>query len=216
MLQFPASHFDSVDQPRLIAIARGNAPDADAAKVALLKAHQPLLSRYVKVAPPNLREDAESAGTVGFLEALSRFDNTLGVTLGAFASMYVKGAVFRLIKAEIDYRTRLMPLPEDTANDVSAEAPRPVPRALVSEEPGFEEVHRENDLIPLKIILCEWVVGLSPDHQSLLKMHFIQGLSQSDIARATGVTRASISKKRAAILAQGKKEVKIRAFAGFD
>lgn len=73
----------------------GIEPYASQARHELLVQHAPLISGVVRrAAPPSrLRKDAEQAGVVGFLDALTRFNPERGIPLVAFAKPFVQGAV---------------------------------------------------------------------------------------------------------------------------
>src|SRR5205823_3962120 len=62
--------------------------------------------------------DAEQAARLGFLEALARYDADRGFTLGAFARLYVTGAVYRVLARDARYWVNAETLP---AYDIHSE-----------------------------------------------------------------------------------------------
>ncbi len=83
---------------------KGRSKRAVKAAELLLERHEPLMLKIIGSlgTPKCLYQDAIQAAYVGALKALRRFDPHRGVTFGAFASAYIRGAVRREVYGTID------------------------------------------------------------------------------------------------------------------
>lgn len=162
-----------------------------------LDAHRPLLAANVRWAKSvallrhgHQVEDAWQAGRLGFLEAHRRFDPNRGITLGAFAAPFVRGAVREAL--------------EDTAHfeDITT------PFELVTEENGhegggghddhegfqFEGGPDQIEIQERKAAVHRFVRSLPERQQNMVKDVFWADRSQAEVARAHGVSRKTITK----------------------
>ncbi len=83
---------------------RGRGKRAVKATKLLLKRHEPLMHRIIRSfgTSAKLYEDGMQAAYIGALKALKRFDPDRGVTFGAFASGFIKGAVREEVYGAVD------------------------------------------------------------------------------------------------------------------
>lgn len=79
----------------------------------LIIKHLPIVkmiaSKIASAFPPStdIRSDLESAGTIGLLEAIERFDPSKGIQLNTYASIRIRGAILDALRG-LDHVTRRM------------------------------------------------------------------------------------------------------------
>lgn len=176
MLRLPASDFDIYPPERLIILAQSKGPDADKARVSLLKAHTPLLLSSIRCMPQDSHEDAFAAACTAFLEALTRFDRCRGFSIGVFASKYILGAISRL-HINGSYNVAALSLVEDFG----------------CEDPKLDEFEEADQRARDIARVQTWMGSLPRKHQNLLRLKFWNGLSHVEIAKRLGVSEPAIS-----------------------
>lgn len=76
--------------------------------------------RFYAKAPPSMPQDeVEAFGWRGLAHALEKFDPSKGVSFGAFASSWVRGAILRGINREIKASPWLNPIPPNPDPDLA-------------------------------------------------------------------------------------------------
>ena len=196
MLDFTPSAYDSVPHSSLVELAQDGGPEADPATTALLRAHVPLLRLYTNKAPFDLVEDAEAEAISGFLTALARFNPAKGTTIGTYAAKFVKGSVVKFLRSELTYRNKSCSLFDETGGiDPNIDVGK--------HDLAFDQVVRYDELRPCLEAQQRWFRRLPLHHKTLIKDLFLNGLSQSDIARKMNVSRSAVSKTWAKVRASG-------------
>ena len=110
-----------------------------------LKNHMPLVRSVVDrmraSLPPTVdADDLYSVGLLGLIQAVRRFDPTLGVTFASYATMRIRGAVLDELR-RVDWMSRSLRVKAKKVTDVIAsieqKAGRPATEAEVAEELGI-------------------------------------------------------------------------------
>jgi RNA polymerase sigma factor (sigma-70 family) len=153
----------------LIRLAKsGNAP----AVIALLKSNLRLVQFYVNHCPSECREDAFSAGIVAFLEAIPRFDENRTASIGTYASKFVKGAVYK--SAASDRVRGIETAPIEVAYKIES--------SVASD-------------IDLRLTIEAWLRRQPAETRALMRLRFYEGLTQAEISRHLGISRAAVSQR---------------------
>lgn len=139
-----------------------------------LKSHMPLVRSVVDrmraSLPPHVDvEDLYSVGLLGLIQALRRFDPTLGVTFAAYATMRVRGAVLDELR-RADWMSRSLRVKAKKLTDVIAgieqRVGRPATEAEVASEIGIppeEYAALLDELRPLSYVELDSVAGEEDD-----------------------------------------------------
>ena len=193
----PANDHHQQESPShisLVAAVQSRDRGADDALATLVNAYLPLIRRHCRSVPYNLREDALSAGTEGFLRAVHRYDPSGGASLGTYASHFVRGAVLELLRQEAPWRD-LVPI--DHLEDLDGSNVHWMGA-------GSTGGQRPNpDLITIR----DWVKRQRQSVRILLSMHFYDDIPQAEIARRIGVSRAAVSQRLSRIIRRAKFEL---------
>jgi RNA polymerase sigma factor (sigma-70 family) len=198
----PASPADS-------RIANGNHKHT----VRLLADHEPLIAKQLRrskaqglIRRRHQWADARQAARLGFLEAAARFDETRGTTIGAFARLYIKGAVLEALEG--DGQQDAVTVPLDTVvpegdEDLSEEY---CSALLFDHDPVIAAEAAE-----AKAAVSAFVSTLPVPHQQIVRDVFWEGQLQADVARDRGVSRKTITKTLEKVYARGR--VALAAYA---
>jgi RNA polymerase sigma factor for flagellar operon FliA len=139
-----------------------------------LKSHMPLVRSVVDrmraSLPPHVDvEDLYSVGLLGLIQALRRFDPTLGVTFASYATMRIRGAVLDELR-RADWMSRSLRVKAKKLTDVIASIEqrvgRPATEAEVAEELGIsseEYSHLLDELRPLSYVELDSGAGEEED-----------------------------------------------------
>jgi RNA polymerase sigma factor for flagellar operon FliA len=185
-------------------------PGSDgAARDEALIALYPIVSRIAHRAaatyglPPGVEPcDLVSCGVIGLAELWVRFDPKRGVPFQAYAIPRVKGAVIDAIRAsdwvprKARQRARLTGEPVSALVSIDGDRSRGSNERSHADrlsdssvpEPGDDlmEAARRTELLGL-------LRGLPEREQTIISMHYFEGLLLQDIARSLGVTPSRIS-----------------------
>jgi RNA polymerase sigma factor (sigma-70 family) len=156
--------------------------------------------------------EAEAAAHLGILEALQRFEPSMGVSFTTFAHPFIKGAVIQAL-----YGKRYT---------LHGEALRP--STVQFDAPGAEDdcgQAAEADLLAsdpsygtesgyLQLVLSEewaevrsFVDGLPVNQREIANLHFFRGRSAVEIAAERGVSRQAVSKSLNTAFARGREQL---------
>jgi RNA polymerase sigma factor for flagellar operon FliA len=139
-----------------------------------LKSHMPLVRSVVDrmraSLPPHVDvDDLYSVGLLGLIQALRRFDPTLGVTFASYATMRIRGAVLDELR-RVDWMSRSLRVKAKKLTDVIAEIEqrfgRPATEAEVAAELGIspeEYATLLDELRPLSYVELDSVAGEEDD-----------------------------------------------------
>jgi RNA polymerase sigma factor for flagellar operon FliA len=139
-----------------------------------LKNHMPLVRSVVDrmraSLPPTIDvEDLYSVGLLGLIQAVRRFDPTLGVTFASYASMRIRGAVLDELR-RIDWMSRSLRVKAKKLTDVIAgieqKEGRPATEAEVAAELGISSEEYSallDELRPLSYVELDAVAGDEDD-----------------------------------------------------
>lgn len=139
-----------------------------------LKNHMPLVRSVVDrmraSLPPSIDvEDLYSVGLLGLIQAVRRFDPTLGVTFASYASMRIRGAVLDELR-RIDWMSRSLRVKAKKLTDVIAgieqKEGRPATEAEVAAELGISSEEYSallDELRPLSYVELDAVAGDEDD-----------------------------------------------------
>ena len=139
-----------------------------------LKNHMPLVRSVVDrmraSLPPTIDvEDLYSVGLLGLIQAVRRFDPTLGVTFASYASMRIRGAVLDELR-RIDWMSRSLRVKAKKLTDVIAgieqKEGRPATEAEVAAELGISSEEYSSlldELRPLSYVELDAVAGDEDD-----------------------------------------------------
>ena len=154
---------------------------------ALVLDHLELAARAVDRAirryglPELVREELSAAATLGLVDAASRFDPDRGATFATFAHYRISGEV-------IDHLRRTSASSEmvrESLDDEPFTSPGPEERALAAE-----------DAKRLRQALRE----LPAQERELLRAHYVDGASLTDIAQRQGLSKSWVSRLHARAL----------------
>lgn len=135
-----------------------------------LKNHMPLVRSVVDrmraSLPPTIDvDDLYSVGLLGLIQAVRRFDPTLGVTFASYASMRIRGAVLDELR-RIDWMSRSLRVKAKKLTDVIAgieqKEGRPATEAEVAAELGISSEEYSallDELRPLSYVELDAVAG---------------------------------------------------------
>ena len=139
-----------------------------------LKNHMPLVRSVVDrmraSLPPTVDvEDLYSVGLLGLIQAVRRFDPTLGVTFASYATMRIRGAVLDELR-RVDWMSRSLRVKAKKVTDIIAsieqKVGRPATEAEVAAELGISsEEYSEllDELRPLSYVELDAVAGEEDD-----------------------------------------------------
>ncbi len=139
-----------------------------------LKSHMPLVRSVVDrmraSLPPTIDvEDLYSVGLLGLIQALRRFDPTLGVTFASYATMRIRGAVLDELR-RVDWMSRSLRVKAKKLSDVIAgieqKEGRPATEAEVANELGISSEEYStllDELRPLSYVELDAVAGEEDD-----------------------------------------------------
>lgn len=139
-----------------------------------LKSHMPLVRSVVDriraSLPPTIDvEDLYSVGLLGLIQALRRFDPTLGVTFASYATMRIRGAVLDELR-RVDWMSRSLRVKAKKLTDVIAgieqKEGRPATEAEVASELGISSEEYSNlldELRPLSYVELDAVSNEEDD-----------------------------------------------------
>jgi RNA polymerase sigma factor for flagellar operon FliA len=139
-----------------------------------LKNHMPLVRSVVDrmraSLPPTVdADDLYSVGLLGLIQAVRRFDPTLGVTFASYATMRIRGAVLDELR-RVDWMSRSLRVKAKKVTDVIAsieqKAGRPATEAEVAEELGISSEEYSallDELRPLSYVELDAVAGEEDD-----------------------------------------------------
>ena len=139
-----------------------------------LKSHMPLVRSVVDrmraSLPPTIDvEDLYSVGLLGLIQALRRFDPTLGVTFASYATMRIRGAVLDELR-RVDWMSRSLRVKAKKLSDLIAgieqKEGRPATEAEVAAELGISSEEYSallDELRPLSYVELDAVAGDEDD-----------------------------------------------------
>ncbi len=129
-------------------------------------AHEPLVlkvaSFYKSMSTAEL-DDLQQQGWLGLIKAANHWDESKGVTFGAYAGLWVKGSIYRYVFGR-------RPVWENSFDP------------LIGDELGLDRRHAADDLINDALEL------LPPDHAQVMRERYFNRASITQAARATGHT----------------------------
>ncbi len=135
-----------------------------------LKSHMPLVRSVVDrmraSLPPHVDvDDLYSVGLLGLIQALRRFDPTLGVTFASYATMRIRGAVLDELR-RVDWMSRSLRVKAKKLTDVIASIEqrfgRPATEAEVAAELGISNEEYSillDELRPLSYVELDTTAG---------------------------------------------------------
>lgn len=209
-------------------LARARAEGVSAMQ-ALAEDHLPLVGMMVRRFPWPAREKEElyQQGCVGLMKALARFDPSLGVRFSTYAAAMILGEMrmlcrcdapvhiprgdrekrARIRRTEAMLTSRLGRSPTITE---LAEALRmePAELAMAMEDvtvtstdsvPGMADFLPDQDDWMTRLLLRDMIDRLPLDDRRLLLMRFRLGRTQSEVARAMGISQVQVSRREMAI-----------------
>jgi len=170
----------------------GPHPQDEKALLEAIAAHKPLLARWARAVgfgrARYQRDDAWQAAELGFIDAYRRYDPSRGVSIGAFASQHVIGAVR---EALAPYMVR--------GNAVSIEdVPEDSEDALQVSDPASR--------IEIAIMVREFVKGLTRRQQYVVEQVFWHDRSQAEVARELGISRQAVAMTLDSVYARGRRK----------
>jgi RNA polymerase sigma factor (sigma-70 family) len=180
----------------------GPHPADDKQLLATLTKHKPLFARNIRWAKDagllrhhHQSEDAWQAAALGFIEAYRRYDQSRGVSIGAFASHHVTGSVREALTPYIVGGNAL------AIDDV----PEAVEEALRKSNAASRA-----DALDISMIRA-FLATLSPRQRYVVEQVFWNDRSQADIARELGITRQAVGMTLQSVYARGR-----RVFANYS
>ena len=194
MIFFPPSRYDTLPHAQLLRIAKSSAPDAEEAKVSLLRAHEPLLKSNLKGVPAAVLEDASQAAILGFLKAIDKYDLNLGVTIGAYAAFWVRKEVRTLVARERQYSTHCPSLEEQEESGTEV---------VDYNDPRFEQSRTAEESIEQHYLVNGFISTLSGIDRSVILLYYFRGFTQAHIAKLYGVSAVAINKRIQRLLIEG-------------
>jgi RNA polymerase sigma-B factor len=153
----------------------------------LIEAHLPLVRSVARrfAAAEEPFEDLVQVGTIGLIKAIDRFDATRGAELAPYAAASIAG--------EIRHHLRDRCAPVRVPRRLHAEGLRVRHVALdgddehpIPDTPAVEPDER----VALSVALR----SLHPRERRIVQLHFFADLSQSQVAAATGLSQAHVSR----------------------
>jgi RNA polymerase sigma factor (sigma-70 family) len=170
-----------------VLLAQQAGPAAAAAREHLIAKHRRLMDALIRQVgvPARLRADAEQAAVVGLLEAIIRFDPTRGTRLWVFAYAFVRGAVIDTMQAIGT------PRPRHGGRLTDGRPVKVVPLDLLE---GQEDLDAQValDQAEDRVMLDQFLVGLTARQRHLIWLLYWQDHSQADIARHFGISRSAV------------------------
>lgn len=199
--------------------AQARLGDRDA-RAELIESYRPYVSRLVArmgIPPTSVqeREDLVSAGVIGLIDAVDRFDHARGVPFEAFARARIQGAVIDELR-RLDGRTRTFwkHVREGTAQEDSLPAALSLDR-LIAEgtEPAAGDMTTsllEQDLYnDVGIAL----MTLPRRERSVLQRYYGAARTLREIGREMGVSEARVCQLHARAIAQLRRMLTMREVA---
>ena len=190
-----AGHITRESHHTLVAIVQSGGMAADAAAADLINAYSPLIWRHCGYVPRGLQDDAYSVGVIALLTAIRRYDPSRGASLGTYATPYVRGAIQRFNRQEL---TRLqmesLDFKEGSISDIDSRS-----------RLGDTSVNGAD--LDSVLTVRTWWERQPKKCQDLLHLHYHEGFSLAEIARAEGVTRAATSQRLSRILRRARSDL---------
>jgi RNA polymerase sigma factor for flagellar operon FliA len=185
---------------------RCRAGDA-AARHALIERYLPLcrrIARATKVLPTAARgaEDLEAAGVVGLIQAVDRFDPSLGIPFEGYAALRVRGAILDEVRRldELTRDARRLAREDDQRAAVSLEFLQE--RGEMGDPAEIAEVDARTALDGLRDDVERALAVIPLRERSILASYYSDGLTLAAIGRRLGVSEARVSQLHARAIAQ--------------
>lgn len=124
-------------------------------------------------------EDAEAIAMVGLTESASRFDSSRGKSFGTFAGYRIAGAVRDAIR-------KARPMGYRVGNDAGP--------TTCSISDGVDQAAPENHLVDDLDAFEARLTDLPPVEAALCRAIYRDGLSQSDFAKAQGLSKSRVNR----------------------
>lgn len=196
MIIFPPSRYDTLPHDQLLRIAKSSAPEAEEAKISLLRAHEPLLKSKVKGIHSAIIEDAFQAAIIGFLKAIEKYNLDSGVPIGAYASKWVTKEVQKLLRREYQYYYYHLPL-DDTEEGIDD--------IFGYDDLGFTQFEEIEEALEQRCLLIKFISTLTERELAIISLYYSRGYTQARIAQEYGVSTVAINKQIHRILREGRK-----------
>jgi len=175
-------------------------------------------------------------GTVGMIEALDRFDPTRGAQFKTYAYSRIQGAIRDGLEQtsdrqqQISLRRRLLaervaaikngvPMQKDMSLlERLADIGIGVALTFLLDETGMlmqpeatlpDRCYEPVEILQLRTRMQKLIVKLTPREQSVIRLHYLQGLLFEDIARTLHITRGRVSQLHDQALKRLRKEVTV-------
>lgn len=199
---------------------------------ALAEDHLPLVGMLVRRFPGYMREREElyQQGCVGLMKALARFDPAMDVQFSTYAAAMIMGemrmlcrcdAPIHVSRTEREMRSRIRRTEarlsvtlgrEPTMQELSAVLRIPPEElVLLMEEisvasadahPAMMSLLPDHDDWMTRLLLRDVIARLPRDDQRLLLLRYHRGLTQTETARALGITQVKVSRREMALKTQ--------------
>jgi RNA polymerase sigma factor FliA len=158
---------------------------------------RPLVCKIARRMPRRLLDfdDLVAVGLVGVMDAYERFDPGRGVGFYAFASPRIAGAMVDAMR-QVDWVPR-------SVRDKGAEVSEPLPLDAEPAGPGSSLYDMLADDVgdPAEVVTMRETAGelsdavgrLPASHQRVIHLHFVVGLTVTEIGRVMGFTQGRAS-----------------------
>jgi RNA polymerase sigma-B factor len=171
-------------------------------------AHQ-LARRFLHRGEP--LDDLVQVASVALVKSVDRFDPERGVDFAAFATRTIIGELKRhfrdkgwAVRASRRVQELYLELGHATSTLVQQLGRSPTVAELAQATGATEEAVGEHDpryeSVEERALLAPALALLPPREQSILRMRFVEGLTQSEIAASIGVSQMHVSRLLAASL----------------
>ena len=207
MVVFPPSKYDTLPQGQLLRIAKSTTPEAQAAKISLLRAHEPLLKSKLKGVHPAIIEDAFQAAVLGFLEAIQRYDFASNVPIGVYASSWVVKEVKKLVVREARYYSCCLSfeaLEDDARQEDRANMEDGAEEIFGYDDPRFSQLEADEEALERRRVLTNFISALSERERRVISLYYFYGWTQARIAKLYGISTVAVNKQIHRVLREGR------------
>jgi RNA polymerase sigma-B factor len=166
-----------------------------AARRELIERHLPLVRALARrYAGEESLEELVQVGVIGLIKAVDNYDSTRGVSLGAYATPAIAG--------EIRHHLRDRCVPVRVPRRMQADGVRV---QSVTLETLTETGHATADPAPEaqdRLALSDALRSLHPREREVVRLRFVEDLSQAQIADRTGLSQVHVSRTLRGALAR--------------
>ena len=134
-------------------------------------------------------DDLVQAGSLGLVKAAKNYDPARGTKLSTYAFCYIEGEILNSLCSSKRSACPMLMLSTDSDLDEA----NMIEEAYAADTSGEERM--------IDTINAKRIIGyLSTNDQTIVRLRFIYGLSQTETARRLGVTQSCLSKKEKACI----------------